>query len=105
MQVGYALPDSLSTKPISATSDGSANSYVDKAFLTESYRLQCPILDSLETICKHSKPTRRGVVSRSDVAHGESRGIVGIVREVNAQLESAAQKLRDARLKAFVQAF
>ena len=31
MQVGYALPDSLSTKPISATSDGSANSYVDKA--------------------------------------------------------------------------
>eukprot|EP00434_Breviolum_minutum_P045597 symbB.v1.2.040919.t1/scaffold7653.1/size10051/1 len=53
-KVGYALPDSLSTKPISATSDGSANSYVDK---------------------------------------------------VNAQLESAAQKLRDARLKAFVQAF
>ena len=28
-----------------------------------------------------------------------------IVRQVNAQLESAAQKLRDARLKAFVQAF
>ncbi len=34
MQVGYALPDSLSTKPIVATSDGSANSYVDKASIS-----------------------------------------------------------------------
>lgn len=40
------------------------------------------------------------------MAHcGETRGDCGIVCEVNAQLESAAQKLRDARLKAFVQAF
>lgn len=53
-KVGYALPDSLGIKSIAATSDGSANSYVDK---------------------------------------------------VNAQLEGAALKLRDARLKAFVQAF
>ena len=52
MQVGYALPDSLSTKPISATSDGSANSYVDKAS-------ESPIiLQVLEPICKHSEPTR-----------------------------------------------
>ncbi|CAJ1367300.1 unnamed protein product [Effrenium voratum] len=53
-KVGYALPDSMGPKPIAATSDSTANSYVDK---------------------------------------------------VNAQLEAAALKLRDARLKAFVQAF
>lgn len=53
-KVGYSLPESLGTKPIAATGDSAANSYVDK---------------------------------------------------VNAQLETAASKLRDARLKAFVQAF
>ncbi|CAE8742521.1 unnamed protein product [Polarella glacialis] len=53
-KVGYSLPESLGTKPISATSDDTANSYIEK---------------------------------------------------VNAQLESARQHLRDARLKTFVQAF
>ncbi|CAK9041402.1 Hypothetical protein SCF082_LOCUS23924 [Durusdinium trenchii] len=53
-QVGYALPDGLGAKPLTTTSDSTANSYVDK---------------------------------------------------VNAQLSAATAKLRDARLKAFVEAF
>jgi len=53
-KVGYSLPDSLGSKPIAATSDSTANTYVDK---------------------------------------------------VNAQLDSAMASLRNARLKAFVQAF
>jgi len=53
-KVGYALPEGLGTKPIAATSDSAANSYIEK---------------------------------------------------VNAQLDSARQQLRDARLKSFVQAF
>ena len=31
VQVGYSLPESLGTKPIAATGDSAANSYVDKA--------------------------------------------------------------------------
>eukprot|EP00913_Durusdinium_trenchii_P014575 g13674.t1 len=53
-EVGYALPDGLGAKPLTTTSDSTANSYVDK---------------------------------------------------VNAQLSAATAKLRDARLKAFVEAF
>jgi len=53
-KVGYSLPESLGTKPITATSDAATHSYVD---------------------------------------------------QVNAQLEAATAQLREARLKAFVQAF
>jgi len=53
-KVGYSLPSTLGTKPIQATSDSAANSYVD---------------------------------------------------QVNAQLDAMSMKLKEARLKAFAQAF
>ena len=31
LQVGYALPDALAAKPLTETSDSTANSYVEKA--------------------------------------------------------------------------
>lgn len=53
-KVGYSLPETLGTRPVDATSDSSANAYID---------------------------------------------------QVNQQLTSAASKLREARLRSFVQAF